>query len=329
MRRPAPLVLIIALIAPSVAHGQLRLLEEDERLISKTPPNISTDLMDPTGNTRLHITTRGTFSIPDDVFSDNSVWTFNLQAFLRIKKGWAVHASLPFGLFAPSAGTNEFVFGNFRVGTAFGFDFRLQPQKRDVRSARLRIGGGLDVYAPTTAQPDAGTNLIGDAIIASLRNVHSFEPELFISDAMFFRFRAHAQVSFSILTIETELGLSPGFTTVADSDALMLVSWGARISAKPTYLFDPYLEAASSFHVAGKADPDFLAGNLGRNYTTPVWITPGVRFHFGPVDPAFFVSLNADEFAVLFGIDLAGAAREWVRPRDDDSFLESVPTRQL
>ncbi len=286
--------------------------------------------MDPMGRTRVHVTTRGTFSIPDEVFSDQSRWTFNLQGFVRIKEGLAVQAALPFALFSPPAGDNQFLVGNIRLGTAFGFDIRLQPDNRDVRSARLRIGGGVDVYLPTASQPD-GPNVFGEAIVGAIRQIHSFEPELFIDDAMFFRLRAHVQLSFDFLILETEVGLSPGYTTESSPDALFLVAWGARVSAKPTYLVDPYLEASSSFHVVGKTDPRLdldLAGTIGRDYDTPVWLTAGLRLHFGLVDPAFFASFNLDDFGVLFGIDLAGAARELVRGRSDRDFLDDVPTRR-
>ena len=327
MRLSAPTALLLVLCAPSTVVGQIRLIDEDENLRVKQPPNISTDLLDPTGNTRMHLTTRASYSIPDEVFSDNGLWSFNLQAFLRITKGWAVHTALPFGLFVPSAGTNEFFIGNIRLGTAAGFEVRLQPDNVDTRSARLRLGWGLDVYVPTATRPDNGPRIVGDAILDAIQRLHSYEPELFIDEAMLFRLRNHAQLSFSILVLETELSLTPGFTIKTQSDALFLLSWAARLSVKPSYLLEPYVEAASSFQVAGKADPNILQGDIGRDYTTPVWLTTGVRFHFSYIDPALFVSLNLDELGVTFGIDLAGAAREYIRVREND-FLDDVPTRQ-
>ncbi len=317
MRRAASLVLFTAILAPSVALGQIRTLDEDQKLRSRQPPNISTELMDPAGGTRLHLTTRGSFSDGEELFTDLSFWTFDLQAFLRVQDNWSVGANLPFALYSPPGGTNQFVLGNIRVGTVAGFDVRLQPQNRDVRSARFRLGAGVDMYLPTTSTPEDESAFLGAIAVAGGRFLHNFEPELFIEDAMFFRIRAHAELSFDVVIVEGELGFSPGFTTTSDSEALLLVSWAARVSAKPTYLLDPYLEVASSFHVVGK---DAAAG---RDYETNVWITPGVRFHFGQVDPAFFVSVNVEETALLFGIDLAGAAREYIRVRQDDDFLDS------
>ncbi|MEO1339271.1 MAG: hypothetical protein AAFV29_26760, partial [Myxococcota bacterium] len=209
----------IAFFAPSVAFGQISLLDEEQRLRSKQPPNISTDLLDPEGLTRLHLTTRFTFSNGDEVFSDDALTTFALQAFLRLQRGLAVQAALPFGLVIPSGSTNEFVTGNLRIGAAAGFDIRLQPENRDVRSARLKLGAGLDVYIPTAGTPDGLGPLVGDAFVAALRAMHSFEPELFIDDAMLFRLRAHAQLSLDYLIFEAEMGMSPGFTLEGDSVA--------------------------------------------------------------------------------------------------------------
>ena len=199
-------------LGPTPAFGQLSLIDEEQRLRSKQPPNISNDLMDPTGGTRLHLTTRTTFSLPDELFSANSFWSFDLQAFLRIADNWSVNTALPFGLVAPESGTNQFVFGNLRIGTAGGFAIRLQPGHRDKRSARLRLGVGLDVYLPTAEATEAQSNLVGEVAIAAIRRLHSFEPELFVNDAMFFRLRGHAQLSFDVVILEAELGLSPGFT---------------------------------------------------------------------------------------------------------------------
>ena len=319
MWRLAPLACLWVFLAPSIARGQLDLIGEKQRLQSKQPPNVSNDLMDPVGRTRLHLTTRYSRSDPEDVFSDQALWSFNLQAFLRIKEGWAVQASLPFGLVSPPAGSNEFLVGNIRLGTAFGFGVRLERRDATKRSARFRIGGGVDLYIPTANTPNNGPNIAGEAAVQAVRNLHAFEPELFIDDAMMFRIRGHTQLSFNFLVIEAEVGVSPGFTLEANSDPLLLVSWAFRISAKPTYLVDPYIEAASSFHVVGRTDADLAAGTIGRDYDTPLWITPGLRFHFGTVDPAIFFGFNVEDFGIIFGIDLAGAAREYVRIRKDDA----------
>lgn len=316
MRRQASLLAFIALLVPTSARGELRLLDEEDRLQSKQPANISTELLEPTGNTRLHLTTRASFSSAGEAFTDRLTMSFELQAFIRLTKGWAVEAALPFGLVDPESGNNQFIFGNIRVGTAAGFEVRLQPDNIDKRSARFRIGGGLDIYIPSTQTPDASGIISGADAVGLVRDFHSFEPELFIDDAMFFRVRGHAQLSFDYVILEAELGLSPGFTLAEASEGLFLVSWAARISVKPTYTVDPYVEAASSFHVTGKT--------ADRDYDTPVWITPGVRFHFSYFDPAIFASFNVNEFAVLFGIDLAGAAREYIRVRKEDDFLEDV-----
>src|SRR5688572_11362111 len=177
------------------AHG-------DDKIEPLIPPNLSTELLDPVGLSRFHFVTRASFSDGDAVFADDATWTFEARAHVRIIPGLAITAVLPFGLFAPEGPGDTFFFGNFSVGIAGGGTFYFGT--RDGATAPMfRLGGALDIYAPTAPEPDANEPELAraEAAVISLR---SYEPELYTPTAMSFRARAQAELTYDLFTAQLE-----------------------------------------------------------------------------------------------------------------------------
>jgi hypothetical protein len=276
-------------------------------------PNISMELLDPTAVSRFHLTTRFTFSDAVETFSDNAIATFEADAVIRIIRGVGIRFGIPFGLDAPKPGNDQFFIGNVHVGVEGGGTIRFGDGGWN--SPRLGLGGGLDIYAPTARSLE--DSLDEADRMALIRETRSYEQELYLERTTAFRARGHADFSISIVVIELELGLTPGFDIQDDRDFLMLFFWGGRVAARPIEELEPFLEIGSSLQVAG--DP-----LNGHELDTPVRMTLGLRGHFG-IDPALFVSFDFSEGGVLFGVDIAAAFRQESRSASERDPLDFGP----
>jgi len=299
-----------------------------DKLAARRPPNISTELISVEGLSRFHLTTRMTPGMPDDAFSDDLRWTFVPAAHIRIRRGMTLDATLPMGAFIPSPGENSFILGNLSVGVSGGGHIYLGTPHPDRTTLRLGLGGAFDLLAPTASA--TGEDFCQVALevcdrVSSVRNLHAYRPEMYVDGAMFVRARFHAELSVSVFTAELELALTPGVDITKDPEArfLMLVGWAARASVKAGPYVEPYLELANAQHVAGKnqiinAAPDLTITSItGRDLSTPVMVTLGLRGHFRNFDPALFASIDASDGLVIFGLDLAGALRPTPRRGDE------------
>jgi hypothetical protein len=285
------------------------------RAIAEPPdasPNISSELLDPDGRTRGHFVTRASFADDQKTFSSSAVWSFEARIHLRITEGLAATVVLPFGYVdLPAPGTQQFFFGNFALGVAGGGRFHLAGDSNtESPGPILRLGGGLEAYAPTAPRPNGSdARFLAEQAVAGIR---SYEPELYVGDVMSFRARVHADISINIVTCEIELGLAPAFTLTSESSFLMWFSGAGRVSLRPIDEVEPYLEMGSAVQIVGnnRLSPPFL-------------ITPGVRFHLWNVDPALFASFNlADAKQIIFGVDLAGALRKTRSDLGEDTGFE-------
>lgn len=305
----------------------------EERLAAKRPPNLSPDLIGLEALSRFHLTTRMTPGVPDDAVSDDLRFTIIPTAHVRIREGMTLDAVLPLGAYAPHPGENSFVFGNLSVGLSGGGHIFLGTPAPDRITPRLGLGGGIDVLAPTasaTGEDRCDLALEVCNPIATLRNLQAYQPELFVEGALFFRARAHIELVVSVFTAELELSLTPGVDIDEDADErfLMLLGWAARASVKAGPYVEPYLELTNAQQMAGEnlridLNPDLTVRSIvGRDLSTPVMLTIGLRAHFFGMSPALFASIDTRDSLVVFGLDLAGALRPGPqRQEDSQDFL--------
>jgi hypothetical protein len=292
------------------AFGQSAEIEEAVTVV----PTISAELLDPLGLTRFHLVTRANFFdyANSAAFErDVATWSFEARAHVRITRGLALAAVLPFGLLLPGPGReNRFFFGNFSLGVGGGTRWFVGGP-----GLSISIGGGLDLYAPTAPEstPDdllpIATGLgfaTPQILVASMR---AYEPQLYLPDLMSFRARMLARIQASIFTGELELGLVPGFTVASQSDFVMFFGVAARLSVQPSEHLEPYVEMGVTTQVAGPSD-----------LSPPFLVTPGLRFHIAEsFDPAIFISFNfVEASSIIFGVDLAGALRPGRRAANND-----------
>jgi hypothetical protein len=283
-------------------------------------PDLSGELLDPASLSRFHLITRASFSDGNKVFSNSSYWSWEARANIRVINGLALAAVLPFGFVDVPGAPNKFFVGNFTAGIAGGGRILLSNEPNpDERAPSLRLGGGLDVYAPTAPKPSMDDTFLFNAQLA-IANMRAYEPYLYLSNMMAFRGRAHADFTAGIVTAGIELGLTPAFTLNSNSDFLLWFSGGGRIAVRAGENVEPFLEAGSAIQISG---PGLMLGDMGTptKISPPLLISPGVRFHMLGVDPAAFVSFNfKTTSSVIFAIDLAGAVRSSRTDLSDDIF---------
>ncbi|MEQ8273874.1 MAG: hypothetical protein RMA76_40445 [Deltaproteobacteria bacterium] len=252
----------------------------------KAPPRPavgwSTELLDPIGLTRLHLTSRA-------VFANKTGYAVEGKVQFRLTDGMALSATLPFAIDASDGTVGNITAGFTWAGTsgdhAEGFDF----------------GGGLDVYLPV-----AGKN-VGNGLVAALR---AYEPMLYVPDLFSFRARGYAAYRTPRFFAAAELGLVPAFYLEGGGGTAILLSAAGRVGATLGSV-EPYLEVAATPQIAGDGE-----------IAPPLLVTPGVRFHIADIfDPALFVSFNfVEASAIIVGLDLALAFRPGEKDRLEKSY---------
>lgn len=249
----------------------------------------SSELLDPAGLTRFHLTTRATFGDGESVFSDSSAMSIEGRVQFRFTPGFAASVTLPIGI-RTSEGPTSGTLGNIALGAMLGGDLSDQP------GMLIRAAGGLDVYLPSASEDDDPIIARSNTAVAAIR---SYEPMLYIPKLFSFRARGHVDMTIDIFNAALELGVTPGFDLHDEGGALVLLSMAARMSLALGTV-EPFLEVANTRQIAGDGA-----------IRPPLLITPGLRLHIADVfDPAIFVSFNFEESsAVIFGIDLAAALR--------------------
>jgi hypothetical protein len=282
-----------------------------DRKLDPVPP-LSTELLDPSGTSRFHLVGRVSFADSAHTFSSSSLWSFEGRAHIRVIEGLALSAVLPFGYFSQPGSPKEFFVGNFAVGVGGGGRILLTDDPSgEGRAPAIRIGGALDVYAPTAPKPAADDLFLAIAEIAVAR-MRAYEPYLYLANLMSFRGRAHADVTLDIFHAGFELGLTPAFTLSSSSEFYLWFSAAGRGSIRPTEWLEPFVEIGSAILILGPDTPIALpgGGSTKSYYSPPLRVTPGVRLHFLALDPAVFASFSFKESkSILFGLDLAGALR--------------------
>lgn len=320
MLRPMRVGCLVLVLLPAVGLAQPYDGWDIERYQAPVPANLSPDFLDPAGRTRFHVTTRATWSNPDEVFGSTSRFSLEAQGALRITPGLAFTFGLPFGVVAPDPGNNAAFFGNFRIGLHGGGYIRLAKSKefKDQVAPRLGIGLAVDFYVPTGPNDPLVRCLLGSGCAppALVRDIRSLEAEYYLPDAISFRNRLHVDFQHPYFGVEGELGLSPSWTLASNADFSLLLSWGLRLVARPIYELEPFVELGSVLVASGEKDDA-----QGFDIATPVRLNLGARFHVAELDPAIFVAIDFVDGGLLFGLDLAGAVREVTR-REQREYLE-------
>ena len=276
-----------------------------------TPPrevvqSWATDMVDPAGLTRFHLTTHATFADASSAFSGNTTWAIEARGHIRLTRGVALSAVVPVGLTTREDAYG--FFGNLALGLGVGGTVHT----RDTLSVRL--GGAFDVYLPT-ASGDPVRFFEHGAVAA----VRAYEPTLYLPRSLSFRGRFLGEVDVGPLAFAAELGLTPSVSLAEDADGFaLLFGFASRVSMAVVPAFEPFLELSAVTQVAGDGE-----------LAPPVLLTPGVRLHLAEAfDPAIFVSFNfVAAHAVIIGLDLATVIRPAVetgkrRKLDRDDFFE-------
>lgn len=279
-----------------------------------TSPSLALELLDPRGQSRFHLISRASFDDGEKTFSQTSIWSFEARANIRIRPGLSLSATLPFGLWVPKPGQEKkFLLGNLSLGLAGGFRLLLGTAT-DRPAPRLFFGGAFEVYAPTAPHPDDDPRmLMAEASIARSR---AYEPQLYLSDRLWFRGRGLIGLEIWRVNAEAEIGIVPGIVLAKSSKLEMYVSAAGRLRVVLWPEVEPFIEAGTALAIK----------NIEEN--TPFMLTPGIRFHLSNTfDPAIFASFSLSDgpSRILFGVDLAGALRvsrsDGADARSTDEFL--------
>lgn len=264
----------------------------------------ATDFLDPSGYTRLHATTRATFTDGQSAFSSASTWALEGRAHFDFGGGFSGHALVPFAIIARDLFGTDIYFGNVQAGVSFGALAYEDPQ------FILRWAVGLDATAPTAARPGDPGGAVRHSLVAAIRGR---APQLYVPRLGTVHARGHTDLQWRSLTVDFELGVMPGYTLGAGGTALLLLSTQARVAWSATPAVEPYLELGVVRQIAG-------AGSV----QPPLWVTPGVRFNINDfVHPSVFLSMNfEDATALVFGVDFAGLFRPRPKVVDPDAMDE-------
>ncbi|MCA9552189.1 MAG: hypothetical protein KC933_19270 [Myxococcales bacterium] len=322
LRRLALGLLTFGLSAPALAETPVG-YDEDDPAETITRPGLTHDLLDPEGRTRFHLITRLTPSTGEGKFTNDLRATIMARAHIQVFEGLAVNAALPAAGAWPDPGADAYLVGNIRLGVEGGHAFYVGDSRADAARPRIALGGAFDLYLPTAATADnafCGTVDACDGTVL-VRDLNAYEPESFIDDALMTRLRFHADFSMASFTAGLELSLSPGLTLDTNPEFIMLFGWMVRGAVAAGPYLEPFVEIGSSRMATGPSNG--LLDLLVSNYTTPTTITLGARAHLGGFDPALFLSVDARDGYLIFGLDLASvfatdrrSAREAGETRD-------------
>ncbi|MEQ9500915.1 MAG: hypothetical protein RIT81_28860 [Deltaproteobacteria bacterium] len=282
MRFALPLLALVLATPPALAQTATVDATEAKKQPPRPAVGWSTELLDPIGLTRFHLTSRG-------IFASRTGFGVEAKVQFRVADGVALSATLPFAIDESDGTVGNIAAGFTWAGTsgdhAQGFDF----------------GGGLDVYLPV-----AGKN-VGNGLIAALR---AYEPMLYVPDLFSFRTRGYAAYRTPQFFAALELGLVPAFSLEGEGGTSFLLSAAGRVGATLGAV-EPFLEVAAAPQIAGDGE-----------IAPPLLVTPGVRFHIADIfDPALFVSFNfVEASAIIVGLDLALAFRPGEKDRLEKSY---------
>lgn len=248
---------------------------------------LSSELLDGAALTRVDLVARGLLGTTA-ASEGASAWTLDARVAMRLAEGWAARVVLPIGVSSPSAGDARVLLGNVSLGGLFVATLHADD------ALRVRLATALDVYFPTSDEPDA----LRPAWDQAVPGMRGYEPQAFLPQVFGGRARVGADLTFGALTTALEVGLSPLGAGLDKPKALLLGSVGARVGAR-LGMFEPYAEVALTGALAGPGD-----------VAPPLFVTPGVRVYVADAfAPAFFVSISPTTPAFVFGLDLSVPVR--------------------
>ncbi len=306
MRAKTPLLLALVVAGPARAQEAPSYVER--ALAGRNPPtSLSSELLDPTGRTRFHVTAQASFIEDGETFGDaGSSWAFEPFGAVRLAEGITVGGSLPFGVFS-RPGTTEAVLGNLRLAGSAGASIPIDSADTSLEGLRLHLAGGLDLHFPTHSEPGEACNdqrslCPGSALIAGLR---AYDPVAFRPHTTAARVRAQVGINWRGLRLATEGAVIPGVQVSGPDEgtAFLEFAWAVRASAVIEQLVEPFAELLSS---GTSLVPDQSA--LQRRH-----LALGVRLHFVELRPAVQVTIDLEQGAAFFGIDIATVLRPVLR----------------
>lgn len=309
----------VVLLTGSASPGQLDL---DPELALDEPVQLSVGFMDNLLRNRARVVSRNIIvTEPGPGLDWLLVSNLEVRGTGQLTENVALTGSVPFGFLANNRDDLQAYFANLKLGVeaAWRFDFR-ELGRESAPVPRLGLGFSFDTYFPTSTDctesrrpvpvmQGAAVEALPDVCVAGLlsQQLHPFEPELYIQDAMLFRSRLHVDFRWEMIQTEAELSLSPGFTIDQPSvQGLLYLSWAARLSVLPIQQLELYTEVASTFAVVA---PSVFA--FAPALDSPAVITFAGRLHLASAsfDPALFASVDLDQGVVSVGLDLAGVIR--------------------
>ncbi len=248
---------------------------------------LSSELLDGAAVTRIDLVARGLLGTTA-ASEGASAWTLDARVAMRVAEGWAARVVVPVGVSSPSAGDARVLLGNVSLGGQFVTTLFADD------AVRVRGAAALDLYLPTSAEPDT----LRPAWDQAVPGMRGYEPQAFLPQVFGGRGRVGADVTIGALTTALEVGLSPLGAGFDRPQALLLGTVGARVGAR-LGIFEPYAEVALTGALAGPGD-----------VAPPVFVTPGVRAYVAEAfAPAFFVSISPATSAFVFGLELSVPVR--------------------
>lgn len=305
------------------ARGQIDTasFEEEKLALRRAPPEVTTDLLEPSLRSRFHVAFRIGGAGPEDSFDGPVTWTVVPKGWVALIPGFAVGAAVPLG-FSQQAGEDDFFLGNLRVSAAGGGSIALSTANGGDLGPRLHLAAALDLYAPSLTPPSDGCDRLSVCPgPGRARRLHGSELELFLPDALLARPRVHVAFSIRGFRLSSELSLSAGAYVGGNWEGEGLATFGVtgRASYDIVGRVEPFVEIASQISVLHPENPVPLPGRYDPN-DNPALLTFGARVYAAELAPALFASVDVDRGVVFFGVDLAGVLRSAGQRRETDFF---------
>jgi hypothetical protein len=296
--------LAVAFVATLALAGPARADDEPPWTL---PLDMSADLLEPTARSRFHLVTRHR---PSDAIG---VTTIDASGVIRIDEGIGIAFGLPFAVVRLDEATSApleggFYFGNVRLGAVLGHRWRLARGWTSVGPPALELGGGLDAYLPTRPRFGRDRAPCRDAparcdTAAAARAMRPLDLGAHLPGTLGGRLRGQLGFDISVVSLAAELGVTPAVELGGEGGGWLHLQYAGRLRVVPVPWGEVYVELAGASELLrpdGRADAD-----------AALWLSPGLRFHFGEVSLGLGVQLalgDVDGGGLAVLIDLGGAA---------------------
>lgn len=313
----------IGVSGPALAQVDTTTFEEEAAALRRPPPELSADLLEPSGRSRFHLTTRMSLARNNDSLDGPLAMTFVPKFWVSVLPGLAVGAVIPLGL-TELPGSDQFFLGNVRLGVMGGTFVPLSRADGGDRGPRLHFAGAFELLIPTLTPPDQLCDRQGLCIGPErARALHAFDRELFFPDTLLARPRAQLAFGYRGFRIGVEGALAAGayIDGSTEGEAVMLIDFATRVSYDILDQVEPFLELQTSrtlVHPDGIVPPSAFDPD-----NTPLQLSFGARVYVGELSPSLFATWDSVRSIVFFGLDLTGVLRTTTgQRRDDNVFID-------